>query len=153
MLIVRRERMKYIVSILLVTCLAGCCSTHSNSIRGAVLPTSKGHWIPDSIDGKTAGGWTPSQRDIGTAQPIILKYIKDSNAALSGRLHGYRCQYFGIIVNGKKRIHCNFFRMTEDAKDWKTNPVVVDGGGDWYFQVEYDVENHSCMHFSVNHAF
>jgi hypothetical protein len=134
---------------LMVLSVVGC-STKQEPITGAILPTSRGRYLPDSIDGRPTGGWKPSKAVIKRAQPVILEYIKDSDSEIYESLGQYRCQYFGIIVNGKKRIYCSFFRLTEDKRDWRTRPIVVDGGGNWYFQLEYDVETARCLNFAVN---
>jgi hypothetical protein len=127
--------MKHIIAITLIVLTVVGCSTKQEQITGVILPTSKGHYLPYSNDGKPTGGWKLSKAMIKKAQPVILEYIKDSDKEIFENLDQYRCQYFGIIINGKKRIYCNFFWLTEDKKDWRTNPIVVDDGGNWYFQL------------------
>ncbi len=119
-------------------------------IAGVILPTSNGHYVPYSSDGKATSGWTPTEKQIIKAQLIILKYIEKSNKVIYNNINKYRCQYFGIIVNGKKRIYCNFFWLTAFRKNWQTKPVIVDDGGNHYFQLEYDVETEKCLNFLTN---
>ena len=142
--------MKYIIVITLVALAIVGCGTQQASINGVVLSTSKGHYLPYSNDGKPTGGWKPSRAMIKHAQPVILRYIEDTNKEIFEKLDQYRCQYFGTIVDGKKRIHCNCFFLTEDKENWRTTPIVVDDGGNWYFQLEYDVETEKCINFAVN---
>ncbi len=142
--------MKRIIAITLIVLTVVGCGTKQEPITGVILPTSSGHYLPDSNDGRPARGWKPSKAVIKRAQPVILEYIKDSDQEIFENLDHYRCQYFGIIVDGKKRIYCNFFWFTEDRRNWRTKPVVVLDGGNWYFQLEYDVETAKCLNFAVN---
>ena len=112
-------------------------------IQGIVLSTNQIPWISKE-------GWEPTQEDIDIAEPIIVDFIKIKNKKIFSNLGRYKCQYFGIFKDNKKRIYCNFFYFTEDIKDWKSKPIEVDDGGDCYFQLEYDVENKECLNFRVN---
>ena len=127
----------------------GCATTKQKFIIGAILHVSKDD-IPYSLDGKPQKTWTPTEELIQQIEPDILKYIQISNKEIFENINKYRCQYFGIIVKGKKRIYCNFFYLTKDEQDWKINPVIVYDGGNWYFQLEYDVESKRCLNFEVN---
>ena len=125
-------------------------TSNMKHISGAILPTTNGHYVPYSPDGKITGGWTPTAEQIIKVQPSLLKYIEKSNKIIYNNINNYRCQFFGIIVNEKKRIYCNFFWITDFYKDWQTKPVIVDDGGNHYFQLEYDVKTGKCLNFSVN---
>lgn len=142
--------MKHIISITLIMLTTVGCATNQKQITGVVLPTSAGHYLPLSNDGIPSGGWKPSEAIIKKAQPVILEYIKNSDEKIFKNLDQYRCQYFGIIINGKRRIYCNFFWLPEYGENWRSNPVIVDDGGNWYFQLEYDIETGNCLNFSVN---
>ena len=142
--------MKRILAITLILMVCVGWDAGGELINGAVLPTSGNHYVPYSIDGRPTGGWRPSRATIEKAEPVILEYIKDSDQEIFEHLDQYRCQYFGIIVDGRKRIYCNFFWYTENKKDWRTRPIVVMDGGNWYFQLEYDVETDRCLNFAVN---
>ena len=148
--------MRRIISIALIAlAVVGCGQRQQQEqeqmlITGVVLPRSSAHFLPDSRDGKPIGAWTPSQAAIKLAEPAILEYIKESDQDIFENLDQYRCQYFGIIVAGKKRIYCNFFWFTEESQDWRTRPIFALDGGSWYFQLEYDVETGQCLNFAVN---
>ena len=141
--------MKQISIILILFILTGCATTKQKFITGAILHVSKDS-IPYSLDGKPPKTWTPTEEFIQQIQPDILKYIQISNKEIFRNINKYRCQYFGIIVNGQKRIYCNFFWFTKEDKNWKTSPVVYFDGGNYYFQLEYDVEERKCLNFTVN---
>lgn len=111
------------------------------------------HIFPaNSFHNQEIGGWAPTPEEIWAIEPTILDFIKASNQKIYAKIDLYRCQYFGIYVNGRKRIYCNFFRFqySEWDKDWRTRPIFVDDGGDWYFQLSYDVIDKACRDFSVN---
>jgi hypothetical protein len=140
--------MKHIIIIILVALLTVGCVVNQNKITGVIF--SNNIYLPYSVDGKPDGGWQPSEDIVKQAEPVILQYIEKSNKKNFGKPNKYRCQYFGVIIKGEKRIYCNFFWLTEYKKDWETNPVIVKDGGDRYFQLEYDVQTGKCLNFSVN---
>ena len=96
--------------------------------------------------------WTPSESDITQAIPAIKAFLTKQAPSIANRLSQYRCQYFGIIVGDKKRIYCNFFPKDDlwSDWDWKTDPLSVDDGGDWYFQLEYEIESKQCLNLQIN---
>ena len=123
--------------------LSGCGKSQPRII-GAILPATGKMEL-------TQADWTPSEEQISKAEPDILKYIEQSNPRIFQNLNKYRCQYWGITVEGRKRIYCNFFRLTWDERfSWRTEPVIVFDGGDSYFQLEYDIETEKCLNFMVN---
>lgn len=115
----------------------------SVKIQGIILPSDQISWISPE-------GWTPTQEDIDAAEPAIAAFIKTKNDKIHSNLDKYRCQYFGIYKDKRKRIYCIFFYFTADRKDWKSKAVIVKDGGDSYFQLEYDMENKACLNFRVN---
>jgi hypothetical protein len=132
------------VSILLiVTILGGCSMEKHTKIQSVILPASQIDWVSQE-------GWTPTQKEIDAAGPAIIDFIKIKNEKIYSNLDKYRCQYFGIYKDKRKRIYCNFFYFTDNTKNWKSNAVIVFDGGDAYFHLEYDMENKECLNFRVN---
>jgi hypothetical protein len=127
----------------------GCATTKQKYIIGAILHVSKDK-IPYSFDGKLTETWTPTKEIIQQIQPDILKYIEISNKRIFKNINKYRCQYFGIIVKGRKIIYCNFFWLMKEDEDWKISPIIYFDGGEDYFQLEYDIEKKKCLNFTVN---
>ncbi len=136
-----------VVFLLLFVC---GCALNQTEIVGRVLPHADAGDIPYSLDGKTEGFWVPTGEILSRAEPAILRYIEEQDGKIFANIDRYRCQYVGIVVQGKKRVYCNFFWPTEDEADWKENFVFVLDGGDMYFQLEYDVDSSKCLNFSVN---
>lgn len=98
-------------------------------------------------------GWPLEEEHIQTFEPEILECIRINRPDLFKGIHNYRCQYFGIIKDGHRVVHGNFFRKDSQwLKDvnWKEQIHVVFGGGSDYFQVEYSLKDKKCVHFAVN---
>ena len=96
--------------------------------------------------------WNPTREQLDGAEPDVLEKIQRSEPELFQRIDQYRCQYFGITVDGRKRIYYNFFLNDTEAfdGDWRTEPVFVLDGGSDYFHLEYDLESRQCTNFYVN---
>jgi len=137
--------------VLLCGLLAGCSSTlTTDGVEGVIFPAHKADFVAQATGRKELAYWTPSEPDIVHAIPHIRKFLSGAAPTIANRLQQYRCQYFGIIVNGKKGIYCNFFHRDGHDENWRTEPLFVLDGGDWYFQLEYEVEKKQCLKFRVN---
>ena len=121
-------------------------------MEGVIFPASKADFVAYNTGRKVMQYWTPAETDIAEATPHIRAFLITQSPSIASRLPTYRCQYFGVIIDGKRRIYCNFFPV-DDAWpdwDWQTDPLSVDDGGDSYFQVEYEIETKRCLNFMVN---
>jgi len=145
--------MKRIACAIAVSVLLGGCSAESIStsgIEGRIFPASQANFVGDATGRKGLTYWTPSESDVAGAFPRIQAFLKSEAPSIAARLTQYRCQYFGIIVEGKKRIYCNFFHRDGGNPDWQSEPLFVLDGGDWYFQLEYDLESEKCLDLRIN---
>ncbi len=95
--------------------------------------------------------WTPTKEQVLDAEAEIERVLKDKPPAESPdlwqKLPLYKRQYVGIIINGHKRIFCNFY-CTEEPLDCK--PVLYADGGDCFFKIEYDVEGRKVEKLEIN---
>ena len=95
--------------------------------------------------------WTPTKEQVMKAEEKIEEYLKNnpvSNAHdLWRKLPDYKRQYVGVIVDGHKRIFCNFYCWNKRLSD---KPVFVFDGGACFFRIEYDVDNQKCYNFETN---
>ena len=95
--------------------------------------------------------WTPTKQQVLDAEAEIERFLKDKPPAQSPnlwqKLPPYKRQYVGFIVNGHKRIFCNFY-CTEEPLDCK--PVVYKDGGACFFRIEYDVEGQKVVKIDFN---
>jgi hypothetical protein len=145
--------MKRIACAIALAMLFGGCSASSIStggVEGIIFPASQANFVGDATGRKRLTYWTPSESDVAGAFPKIQAFLKSEAPPIAARLTQYRCQYFGIIVEGKKRIYCNFFHRDGGTANWKSEPLFVLDGGDWYFQLEYDLESEKCLDLRIN---
>ena len=101
------------------------------------------------------GLWTPSADDILKLEEKIAEYLsQNSNSFYSQppvweRLDEYQRQYIGFERGGRQIIYGNFF-CNNLGMDWRKKLVIVEDGGDCFFQVEYDVESEMFIKLLVN---
>ncbi|MBA7686374.1 hypothetical protein ES703_94818 [subsurface metagenome] len=121
----------------------------TSEFKGVIFPSGWTDIIFD--DERTIDGyWTPREKDILAAEAGIQDFMKASEPEIFKRLHQYGRQYFGVIVDGRKRVYCNFFIDPEEHPYWKSSFVLVLDGGANYFRIEYDVDSKKCLNFHPN---
>lgn len=78
-------------------------------------------------------------------------YLMGEIAQIHKNIRHYKVQFIGIRRHGIKTILCNFFPedMT-DAADWRDRQIVVNDGGFWFWQVEYDPSKDKIVMFVSN---
>jgi hypothetical protein len=86
------------------------------------------------------GFWTPLIDDLEAAEFAV--------AVEHGDLDHLR-QYVGFIENGQQKIYINGFRDSVDL-DWMSEPVVVEDGGEAFFQAVFNVESGELERFQFN---
>ncbi|HUX02866.1 MAG: hypothetical protein WBD63_07540 [Phycisphaerae bacterium] len=146
--------MKQIACAIVLAILFGGCSATSitvGGVEGVIFSASHANnFVGVETGQKELTYWTPSRSDVAGAFPRIQAFLKHEAPSIAGRLSQYRCQYFGIIVEGRKRIYCNFFHRDGGIANWKSESLFVCDGGDWYFQLEYDLESEKCLNLRIN---
>lgn len=100
--------------------------------------------------------WAPTVEEVRTLEKQLATYLPQQQHAFDGskipieeRLPTYKRQYWGILKNEKRVIFVNFF-CNSLHYDWTYQEVVVDDGGDCYFQIRYDVETGTFFDLYVN---
>ena len=95
--------------------------------------------------------WIPTKEQVLEAEERIEQYLKENpnkkSPDLWRKLSKYKRQYVGIVVDGHKRIYCNFYCSDEPLS---SKPYFVADGGDCYFQIEYDLKDKDCYNLIVN---
>ena len=97
--------------------------------------------------------WAPTKEQVLEAETEIERFLKDKPPVQSPnlwqKLPRYKRQYVGFIIDGHKRIFCNFYcsRLEEPLT---CKPVMVADGGDCFFQLEYDVEGEKVEKLQIN---
>lgn len=103
--------------------------------------------------------WIPSEPETSLAIESIYKFLKDETYSgpdneqrkiILNQISDYKVQFVGIITNGRKIIHCNFFPKGEDFKYANKEYVFVFDGGTSFWRIDYDIENNACLNFEVN---
>ena len=99
--------------------------------------------------------WTPTEsqvRDLEQRLPDFLKSSTEPRANLiQPKLAGYKRQYFGFTIVGKRQILLNAFCDAGGPKDyWRSQVVFVLDGGECYFQASYDPATKSFTSLSIN---
>ena len=147
--------------------------------HGAIFPASRAAreaLVPGLGDKEIESYWTPSAADVvelerrlppfleqrlagDKAEVAKLAWIDRSKSAAAldqkhvasilGRLARTRRQYVGIVVDGTRRIVVNCFPI-EGFPDWDRQFVFVLDGGDWFWEVQYDVASRSFLRFQYN---
>ncbi len=128
------------------------CSADADGCVATVTVTA---WIPVEIHGvpgvivaEADGGlflaadgfWTPSEADIAAAEDAI--------EAAQGDLDHLR-QYVGYVEDGERKILVNGF-ATDLGIDWRSQPVLVDDGGEAFFTAVYNVDTGELENFAFN---
>ena len=95
--------------------------------------------------------WTPTKAQALKAEERIKEHLKNKPLSyvpdLWRKLPKYKRQYVGIIVNGHKRIFCNFYRSDEPLSD---KPFFEFDGPYVCFWIEYDIEDQKCYNFEYS---
>jgi hypothetical protein len=103
------------------------------------------------------GVWQPSQSDVRLAIHAARRYLEKEQAKeILAKWDKYVCQAVGHTRNGKRLIHLNFFPRDEflgtgeDPMTWRHHYVVVDDGGNDFWQIDYDCDANVCLDFEAN---
>jgi hypothetical protein len=92
---------------------------------------------------KSSEFWTPTWADIQRLEKALPVFLEKSSTApgagadLAKRVATYRRQYVGFFRDDHKLIWVNLF--CSNQPNWKTEPIEVEGGGDCYLQLTYNV--------------
>jgi len=101
------------------------------------------------------GFWTPSVDDIEKLEGEITEYLSQNpdefyrQPPVWQRFDEYQRQYIGLERGGRQIIYGNYF-CNSGSVNWRQDLVVVEDGGDCFFQVEYDVESGLFIKLLVN---
>ena len=113
---------------------------------GVIIPAQRARTLSLWTRRQFSDFWTPSTVDIILAEKFIRMYMSDKMPDNYARINEYKRQYFGIIVNGQKRIYCHFIFPDEHLAKWRKEPVyIADATGKEFFPIEYDITSHQCV--------
>lgn len=101
------------------------------------------------------GFWTPSEDDIFKLEEGLAEYLSQNSSYFFSqppaweRLNEYQRQFIGLERGGRQIIYGNYF-CNSGGVNWWEKLVIVEDGGDCFFQIEYDVESEMFIKLLVN---
>lgn len=133
-------------------------STIIPSSNGSVLLIQYSRAVPEKID--SYYNLTAIEIQILENNFKKILKLKSSLCCMMGlniqKLNSYAFQYVGVIINGKKYIYINAFKVKSNRdlnayyKEWKVEPVVVFDGGDSFWGALFELETESFSQLSIN---
>ncbi len=93
--------------------------------------------------------WMPSKEDVARCERHFVDFLKKEAPGLLQKLHSYKRQYVGIVMNAERIIYINLF-CHDLGLDWKNQEVIVDDGGDCYLNIKVNLKTGICYDFVVN---
>jgi hypothetical protein len=126
---------------------------------GVLVPKEKASefWHLQGRNQPPTDYWTPAQEDVQPLEERLAAFVQKAAPARSPelwkKLDGYKRQYVGLVLAGRKVIYANFVCTSvveESFPNWQSQPVQVDDGGDCFFQVDYDVESGEFSNLMVH---
>jgi hypothetical protein len=135
-----------------------------HGVRGVVLPSAVARRDLSLRRKDVEDFWVPSEDDVAELESRLHDALKgrlaevtatpesaDRDAEIAALNHVLAHQgeslrqYAGIVVNGARRVLVNAF--PEDTYCYRDTLVVVDDGGPWFWQIQYDVKLGQFLHF------
>jgi len=114
----------------------------------------------DGRNSKSCCDWTPTEDQVRQAEALLPAYLWSAEAArvlhntrIRSHLQGYKRQYWGQTRGKLRQIQIHFYHQNSNVVTtgtWLKTAVAVNGGGDHYFQVTYDVDNRRFVNLWVN---
>lgn len=129
-------------SLCLLTACA-CFRANRCEIDNVIFPASKAGWVARALDLKTVMFWNPANWDVSNAWPGIRAFLEKNVPAVVQNPEEYHGEFFGIIVDGNKRLFCNFVRRVNPAAD-RNLPAIV--------QLECDTASKQCFNLRIGES-
>lgn len=126
----------------------------TDQFEGVIVTSETVAWyVRDLTGARPEKVWEPERADVLEMESRLADYLRKTRDGRSPdlwkKLTKYKRQYMGVIENGRKVIYTNFFCVVPKV-DWKYFPVVVEDGGDCYFQIKYEVETKKFRDLQIN---
>lgn len=132
-------------------------------ITGSVVLAGIDTNIPPENQVILRGVWTPTPEQTTKTLRVIQTFLENPKGLSAWQQaeikkilvnsSRYRVQFKGVLEKNRKIIRCNFFPANggkDDFPYWKKQEVIVDDGGFWFWQIDYDVQQGECLNFSSN---
>jgi hypothetical protein len=130
----------------------------ADRFEGVILPAEQAAELWHGATGSPPqGAWTPEEADVRKLEAGLQAYVQSAapqrSPQLWQKLDGYKRQYAGVLLDGRRVIYVNFVCnavVAEGRMDWQRQPILVEDGGDCFFQLRYDAELDAYTDLSVN---
>jgi hypothetical protein len=102
------------------------------------------------------GFWTPEPSQVQALEATLPAFLAERQAFFRREpppwqsLAAYKAQYLGVTDRGQRLIYGNFFCDAVEWDDWQQQMVLVDDGGDCFFQVRYNPASGKFISLEVN---
>lgn len=101
------------------------------------------------------GAWKPTHDQWGSALDVFKHDYpgwEDKTGRTLRDFTDYRFQFYGIRAKGQRLVVINAFcsEYWEQASEWRSRLVAVEGGGSCFFQAKVDVKTWSMVGLIVN---
>ena len=129
-------------------------ATQNSSEHWTILPTSEGKELIGQCsrdcpyDAKSF--WRPSRSEVAAIEQRLPAFLRTGERKIKFA-RSYR-QYLGIVRGSKKLIYINAFDTAnlDLANSWRTKAIVICGGGEEMWGVEYDPASKTFQNLAVN---
>jgi hypothetical protein len=92
-----------------------------------------------------ADSWTPTEEEVLLAEPKVQACLLSQRRGLRSTLSRYVRHYSGWTVNGARTLRVQFFDTRHfRAEELTHSSEVVDGDGQTYFVVSFNLESGEC---------
>lgn len=115
---------------------------------GVIVPEAKGAGFYLDQHGPVQSYWTPTVTEVLELASALREQIYQKNKSIGSRLHEYRFQVVGVKRGSQRLLFVNGF--CDAPKGWQQRAIVVDDGGDCYFQLSFDPAAKSITKLTVN---
>lgn len=137
----------------LLACLltaAGCVSSKPDEAENVIITSDKAAFAARIMGREGVVFWTPSKAEVNRTIRTVIPVLSREAPDVMRDLDLYRPQFFGVVVEGKKRVCARFTldpaRVAKVKVDPTAPPVLRRLG----FQAEYDVELKRCLSLKVS---
>jgi hypothetical protein len=91
--------------------------------------------------------WTPTHEDVLVAEPQVQSCVLAQRPRLKASLPLYVRHYSGWTVEGRRTLRVQFFDSRSFRADELAKMIeVVDGDGETYFVVSFDIDSGKCSY-------
>jgi hypothetical protein len=148
------------------TCKAALPLVTAPGVRGVRVPSLLSRRALQLRRKDVEDYWVPSDDDVASIEMGLRDAIRERLAAakkepaspgrdrdiaaldhVSAHFSEYLRQYAGIKINGSRRVLVNAF--PEDTYCWRDEYIVIEDGGLWFWEIQYDVQLHEFLHWRL----